>query len=102
MPKKRVSADKKAGVEDEDMYNLPLIPQALEKAPSAPLPASKKKKSQQLLPAPESESDDDDAVPRDIDDRSEASGSVDNESHDDAPPAQDLGSSSRDNVHDKR
>ncbi len=100
MPKKRVSADKKAGIEDEDMYNLPLIPQREEKVSSAQLPAAKKKKSeklQQLLPAPESESDEDELVPSDADRSSE-----DNDSNDDELPARDSGSSSKEIVHDKR
>jgi hypothetical protein len=102
MPKKRVSAGKQGGVEDEDMYNLPLIPQQAEKAPSAPLPASKKKKSQEFLPAPESESDEMEPVPSDVDAGSDANSSEDNESNEDAPPAQESGASSKGIVHDKR
>ena len=100
MPKKRASADKKAACDDGDgMYNLPLVPQ--QAAIQAPL--SKKKKSQQILPAPESDSDEIEAATGNGDKDSDG-GSEDNESNDDAVPAPEpeSGSSSKGNVHDKR
>jgi hypothetical protein len=98
MPKKRASADKKAVCDDGDgMYNLPLVPQ--QAAIQAPL--SKKKKSQQILPAPESDSDEVEPATGNVDNDSDGR-SEDNESNDDALPAPESGSSSKSNVHDKR
>jgi hypothetical protein len=105
MPKKRGSADNKAK-DDEDKYNLPLIPQTLllEEA-AAPL-ASKKKKTQQLRPAPESESDEPIPSDGDIgnDDNSDDGHESDdgNDSDDDIASKQVDSSGVKQHVHDKR
>ena len=100
MAKKRVTAGNKAGEDDEDMYNLPLIPQKQEgKPPSAQLPATKKKRSEKAPEFAQSDADEVDSVLGDAD-----NGSEDNSSAGDsnADRAQSSGAAARNDVHDKR
>ena len=100
MAKKRVTAGNKAGEDDEDMYNLPLIPQQQEgKPPSAQLPATKKKRSEKAPESAQSDADEVDSVLGDAD-----NGSEDNSSAGDSNSgrAQSSGAVARSDVHDKR
>ncbi len=106
MPKKRDPAgnksDNTASKDDDDMYNLPLIPQTRPAHSLSSGPASKKNQSQQLRPAPESESDEIESVPNDADSSSGGNSSEDNHSDDGIVPEPGTSSTVKVHVHDKR